>query len=865
MKRLLFILMISCFAGLWAEKIDLNTAFLKDLESLPITKEQAKDIYEYRQYISFFDTIYDLREIPSIDQATLLAIKPLVTVTKTTDLDESEQRREEIYYLIERLGSNEGSQEGFSDIWEDYLMTPQNLNEMSYTDILNMPNVSSIDAAAVMYRRAAGDTITDYRSLRSTTGLSHYGATNLRYYVYYLDQPTSQKVFMNYQFKLEDKSYDDDTKEMYREIFRNKDDKQDITHSYYGYFNMVDSEPAFTQKFRIRYGNNYKAGFINSNQRGEKATLDFSNIDNLKAYGSYEGRFDLLGTNMIKAFVGNYRVTFGEGLVMENTDYYNSRKTGQGFSKRILGISPDLSRSQEYALKGFALSLERKYTGFSFWFSNDKKDAIVYNLNKDDVIDSRDKDANGKYHVLSYVTSTTSFENDDMEKAEKYFNQALTSDIMLSPRKDVLDEKIIGGRWEISPMIGTHIGFSGYQAIYDNAYFVVYEPDSIAAFFIRDASNYNKWTMQNSEIQNLYKSLDYNNNIAKDYRQVLGMDWGTVVGNTSFQGEYAELSVDGKDLKIGDDPSALVTTAYTQFENFYFMTLYRDYDLDFDNPYSRSFSEHEKLDDTIIDKNAYCLTNPILGDLFINSAQAEAEKGFYFETRFRINNYFTLNRTYLDIWKRKSDGRNSIRFQGDLEYRPIYDFSFRLKYKNQTNRYDDFDDRGVSKTSEVSGIATSYLSNRDRLQIEYRYTKVWGPPYPYLTNNPEPGLDTIAESMTTMVGDFLRIDFTHNLNDKLRFRTGLGFWNGHGVSHWDFEDMEIDFMGEQGLKYWVVLQDKIANNLYLSMKLRAKYYKTDELVMRNWSNASLPDNVEDYYKNVNKDDYGFRLQLEWRY
>lgn len=865
MKRLLFILMIGFITVLWAGKIDLNNATLDELEKLPITKDQAKDIYEYRQYISFFENIYDLREIPSIDQKTLLAIKPLVIITKSTDLDESEERREEIYYLIERLGSNEGTQEGFSDIWEDFLMTPQNINQMSFNDVLNIPNVSPVDAAAVLKRTADGDTITDYRNLRSSTGLSFYGASNLRHYVYYKDDTTSQKIFMNYQLKYEDKSYDEDTREMYREIFRDKNVAlHDINHSYYGYFNMTDNQPAFTQKFRIRYQNNFKAGMINANQRGESSTIDFSNTDDLKAYAGYEGRFDLLGQNIVKAYVGNYRVTFGEGLVMENTDYYSSRKTGQGFSKRILGISPDISRSQEYALKGLAFSLENKYTSFAFWLSNDKKDAVVYDLNNDGVINSNDKDANGKYHLFSYVTSTTRFDNEDMEKAEIFFNESIASDIKLSSRKDVMDEKIIGGRWEISPVIGTHIGVSGYQTIYDNAYFRILPPDSIAAFLIRDASDYDKWNMPNAEINNFYTTLDYATNTAKDYRQIMGMDWRTVIGNTSIQGEYAELAINGNDLAIGDDPGAFLTSIYTQYENFNFLTLYRDYDLGFDNPYSRAFSEHERLDDTIIDKNNYCMTNPLLGDLFLNSAQAQAERGIYFETRYRFNKKFTLNRTYLDIWERKSDSRRSVRFQGDLEYRPINELSFRLKYKNQTNRYDDFDNRGVSKTSEVSGITTVYLSNRDRIQTEYRYTKVWGPPYPYLSNDPVPGDDTIAQSMTTMLGDFLRIDFTHNINDRLRFRTGLGYWNGHGVSHWDFEDMEIDFMGEQGLKYWVLLQNKIANNLYLSMKFRAKNYKTHELIMRTWSNDEI-NNEAVYYKRVAKDDYGVRLQLEWRY
>ncbi len=868
MKRLFLFLILMSLCLLYAEKIDLNSATLEQIQTLPISEQQAKDIYEYRQFIAFFKSIYDLRKIDSIDQETLLKLKPLVETSLYTDLDDTELRREELYYILERLGSQEGTQEGFSDIWEDYLLTPQNVNKMSYNDILNIPNLSPVDAAAIMKRTTQNDTITDYRNLRSTTGLSYYGASNIRYYVYYQDQPTKQKLFINYQLKYENKSYEDDTKENLREIFKDKNEAlHDLNHSYWGYFKLSQSNPAMLNKIRVRYNNNYKAGYMNFNLKGGNLLFDENLGDNLKDskfYAGYENQFDFYGNTTLKAYLGNYRVTFGEGLVMENTDYYSSRKTGHGFSKRILGITPDLSRTEEYALKGFALSLENPHSSFAFYYSKDKKDAIVYDYNGDGAINSQDKDADGKYHVLSYVTSTVRFDNADMEEAETLFNQNLSSKIKLSPRKDIMDETIYGGRWEVAPVIGSHIGFSTYQAIYDNAHFVICDPDTIAAYMIRDASNYGKWNAQSSEIQNMYSTL--NSNYKRDFRRVYGFDWRTVISNTSFSGEYAELSVNGGDLKIGDDPGALLMSAYTQFENFYFLTLYRHYDLDFDNPYSRGFSEHEKLDDTIIDKNPYTLTNPILADLYRNSAQGQAEKGFYFETRYKINTYFTLNRTYLDIWERLSDGRRTVRFQGDLEYRPIYALALKVRYKNQVNRYDDDADRGVSKTQEYILSSSAFLSNRDRINMSYMYAKTWGPPYPYLSNDPEasPDDDNSVQSQVLMTGDYIEMDYAHNLNELLRFRLGMGYWNCHGGSIWDWEDFEIDFMGEQGLKYWLLVQNKIANNLYFTMRFRAKYYKTNELEIRTWWNDNIP-NEEVYFRNVNKDDYSVRLQLDWRF
>ncbi|MDY6914963.1 MAG: helix-hairpin-helix domain-containing protein, partial [Candidatus Cloacimonadota bacterium] len=127
-KGFLVIFLFLFFSIIAAEMLDLNRATLEEIKQLPITEKQAEDIYNYRFYINFFKSIYDLREIPSIDQKTLLKLKPMVKISHYEIEDEAAKRREEIYYLIERLGSNEGLQEGMSDVWEDYLITPRNVN-----------------------------------------------------------------------------------------------------------------------------------------------------------------------------------------------------------------------------------------------------------------------------------------------------------------------------------------------------------------------------------------------------------------------------------------------------------------------------------------------------------------------------------------------------------------------------------------------------------------------------------------------------------------------------------------------------------------------------------------------------------------
>lgn len=903
MKRLLIIIVCLFPLLLGAQLVDLNTATLAELKGLPISDKQAEDIYSYREYVSFFTSIFDLRKIDSIDQPTLIKLRPLVIVSLYRESDDVTQRREEIMDMLDRYDSNEGASEGMADVWMDFLMTPQNVNTMHFDDLISLPNVSAIDATAILTRRARGDTIADMRDLRNTIGLSHYGYTNLRSFVYYREPPVRNRLYVDAQLQYFTRYLEEGVLDMMKEaILRNTGSgatgviaPNTRKYSYWGYFGLDEINPDVILKMRLRYGNMYKAGWMYYSAKGE-AVPDFAEIyggagvidikegrqvwRDSKIYAGYENpSIPLFGNSSLKVYLGNYRATYGEGLVMENTDFYSARKTGYGFGKRIMGITPDLSRTQEYALRGAAMEYKNPYFGAAFFVSSDKKDAMVY-MERDSVETSPgvyqylnsshpQVGPNGKYNIFSYVTPSIRFNNDELAAAETFFNSELPQGdpytvpyINLAPRTDIMDEKLWGTHLQVTPFIGTKLGFTTYTALYDNVNFIVPKGDALRNLLIRDSYDYTKYKYIDTEIAGLYSTKT--SSYERDFRRVLGFDWMTVLGNTSFQGEYAELTVTGKDTKLGDDPKAFIASVYTQFENLYLLTLYRNIDLDFDNPYSNAFGEHARFDDTMFDKYVYTLTNPLLSDLWQQSSQAQPEKGIYFETRYKFNRYYTIGRSYLDIWERMSDHRRTARFQSELEFRPLYQLGLRARYKNQINRYDDFADRAVSKTNEYTIAVRTFLSNRGFLELEYRYNTVWGPPYTSLSNTAAQGSNTMAAASVLMNGDYIGVNYTHHFNKNLYMQGSFIFWYGHSISHWDWEDMEIDFMGNKGCKSWIAIHSRISPNVYMSLKFRNKTYQDLEIFLRKY-NEAYPAQQDNYFQRVQHSENTIRLQLDYRF
>ncbi len=812
-----------------SNQLDLNNCSFQEIKQLPVSGELAHKIYEYREYKDYYKTIYDLLYVKGMTQEKFEELKPLIYIVKSKEIDTETERLDRIYYLIERQDTEEGFQEGTSDEWVDFLISPLNINKMSELDILNFPNVSPIDAVAISKKLKLSGRISSQRSLRNVSGLSNYAYRNLRNFVNYRDVGSPYKFHFTYHLTFDTFPY-----------YTEEEDSEILTQRYNDI--ALTTYPGIYSKLRLRWGNKIKIGILTNRNPGDHT--EFSTFE--KGFVAYNDlKFGRLFT-IDKIVVGNYKVAFGQGLVMENGEYYSPRKTGFGFSKRILGLIGDTSKTDEFALKGFATEFTFGRVHGTGFYSQDKKDAI---LNSDGT-------------VMTMVINRPYYTDEEIEEANAaYLEQG--SQTFINNVNDQLEETIVGGHLQFDIAPGTNIGVTAYEAQYDK-YFKPLAREDFGDLILDDyQGDYEEKLEQeaNNEIFSLYSSTDYGK-----YRRVYGFDFQTVINNMVIQGEYGTMN---------NDSDAVLVSSYIQYDSLYLLAMYRNYDMHYDNPYMRAFSEKKRFDDTFFEKYAYMLKDPLTyPNIYIFSPWNQPEEGIYLETRYQISRKLTITRMYIDVWRRKSDSRQSMRFQGELEYKPIFPVRIKLKHKYLINKLDNELARSVSKTRETTIKLQGSLSNHDRIEFEYFHSQTWLPPYPYLSNNADPNIDNLPTGSQLLWGDSYTVNYTHNFKQGLSMKGAVTYWDcPGGGSLWDWEDTRIDFLDFQGVKYWFVLSDRISQNLSVRFKFWYKKTLAQEKEVRTWWNADTNDpdfpdinaSKYPYLSSVGGVQTAFKLSLFWRF
>lgn len=841
------------------QRVDLNGASVPQLVDLGLPLGVAEAVVDHRTYVAYFNSLFDLLQVPGMTPELLARIRNRIEVapvfeTARREQEEEERRAGELNYLVQRLLAEEGANEGLVDAYVDQIKDPRDINQMSYFDLVFYQNVSPVDALAILHERRMSGRIESARQLRAAQGLSYWGFRNLRDFVRY-DDPARRRLALDYQFRIYNTPYvlDDadileenilgDTQglsESEAENFRNFE-----RNTYAGRLAVNTSDPAMTQKLRLSFGQHWRAGALVHRNLAED---DWA--ETWKGYVAAEKlppRKTPLGTFQLhSAVLGSYTATFGQGLILENSDFFMPRRTGIGFGVRSVGVHPDISRTEEFALRGGAAEASLGPVRGSFLYSRDRKDAI---LNSD-----------GSFH--SYIRMAPRLSDDLLEgirddiSAGVFAGRGDTS--AFYAMRDVMDETVTAGNVRVLLAPTVYVGATGLNIrsrnrVFDTPLADRWNPD--ATEIVLDPGRIED---RDAEIGGAYNSLALG-----DYRRVWGAEGAAVWRNVALGTEYAKLetatSGNTWDRIFAAGPEAFVAQGYVQYENLNALALYRDYDVGYDNPYSRGFSEDTRYEGTILDGNAFRLRNPYWAQLSRYLPQPKAERGWYFNARYQFSRPLILSGLEYDTWTRKADDADLRRFVVRLEYRPTFPIRLRVRHSD-SGRHDQRPDdiRGYHAwDTRVELIAN--LSQYDQIRFMYSTANVTFAERGRLSG-PASGGDVTGD--TTAVrgepGQAVQAAFTHNINDFLSFTFSTQVYDGF---LYNYEDNEFSVMDGRGFRNWFLMRSRLSDRLSWRFKWTNDHQVTKTYVdFRDFGNLVPPTPDT---SNAPDSRSWFRLQLDY--
>ncbi len=796
------------------EQLDLNQASFEEIMKLPISIEDARAIWEHREYISYFNSVYEIRALPGFTQVEFDKIKPLVKIVSVPVDDEELRRANEIYYRIRNWEAEEGASEALVDYWIDLAKDPVNINSASYWDIANLQQLSPPDAAAI-YNYTRRNQIERRTQLRNVPGLTYWGYYNARNFVRYDEPPATGGPRGSYQYRVYNTFVLFDVEEILREDRNLADGAYD---SWWDRLGLDYMGPAYQHKVRTRWRQDIRAGALVYHGLGGG-----DDIDAFKLHVEIKNR-QLGPLHFDSIILGSYQVGFGQGLVMQNTDYFKSRNSGFGWDKRYIGILGDISPTQEYQLAGIATEIDVGPTRTILFYSDDWKDAVL----------NPDGSAN------QYIIMTPRIDNSTLEAGG------------LRPMRDVLHEQLYGANFKYIFGPGTWVGLSGYEARYNKYFKAAYDPDGASdVTWIVDDDNEDNLAAIDSEYFSTYTSPG-------KFRRVYGLEYQWVHENFSFAGEYAGLDADGDLFKFKDDPKALVLNGYASYSNLTLLALYRDYDVEFDNPYNRGFAEYRRFKGTILE-DPYYLTDPLYSLMSVHSATPQAERGLYLNSRFRVSHKMTPSIEF-DVWERKADGADYGRVLLRLRYQPIYNIVMNLRQKWQ----------GRLGTDWLTPMSYEQVETRFRLEyrlskfdeVEFLLARSWikWPPRPRLSDNVEADGGHPEIGLAAMPSYAIGGAVTHNFNEFLRVTASLIYYDGF---LWIFEDGQFTVRDSKSLRYWIAISDRISDHLAIRFRWTNDHANPLTYVDAREYNENPTGNPEPDGWYVRDDINTFRLQLDY--
>ena len=799
---------------LYAEPLDINNADMDEILGLEIREEVQLALIQYLEEAGPIESFYDLSEVEALTPADLAQLKSLISIFPKRN--ENISRLRDNYRQVERWTSQEGATEGLIELWLERLAEPININTASYEDIISFQNVTPVDAVAIIKLREQIGEFRYQRALRNAIGLSYYGYRNLRDFVRFDDQDQGQWHLWYTTVLKTIPSTNSTDEELTNPIVKNY--PPDLVHK-------LSFSNSRHWKFGLAYNRHLGETdryFADSDIPEVKAALTLSDID-------------LGPIQLDRIILGSFNVTFGQGVVMENTDFRSPRRSGYGWQKRVPGIFTDLSRSQEYAFRGIGIQgrVLNKLVLMAFASKNDR-DAV---LNNDGT---------------SFTSLISLYPRQDVGILDSLSNPILNT----------VQEVTYGGliRYEFRP--GTFIGLSSYESLYDKEL----RPEPLLSVIATDSRYQYLSSIGNaadSEIEAMYASSSTSPlwSDAMSHRRVMGLEFNTVIQNLAIQGELGILDKDGNLEVTAADPKALILSAYLQFDNLNLLMLYRDADLAFDNPYQRSFSNYQRYKSTIFE-DEYYLIDPIYAHLYMSAAQPQAERGVYLSSRYQMHRRFVVS-TDFDTWTRVADGSNYHRTKVRLEYRPTFNYRINLSHKWQKRgNFNLFSPTGYTNIETIIRSRLR-LSKFNELSVQYTNTRTTFDPRKRLVIDLNEGVNYSSDVGNAMSpSEALNFAVTHNINDRFRIKTAVTAYKGF---IWTFEDTDFRVFNslEGNLRYWISSYTRLGDH----WSMRMKYSYDTGLPTSNYAYQSANDGSREVKTDIiswsNKSD--FRFQLDYAF
>ena len=754
--RIITIALLLTVAVLAVEQVELTSNDCSRLEELPITESQREVICQKMRFGGGFESVYDLLDLGVFTPEEFERIKPLVSVGKVAAGQTPLDRIDSLYFRVGNWLTGESVSDEVVDEWIDAIRDRPVLSELSYRDLVGFQNVAPTDAIALMRHRKDIGIIKDRRQLRSVSGLSARGYVSVRSYIGYGEPAPISWLTGGYA---------------------------------QGRFggNLGETEPYSTIKLRFNNGP-ISEGVRFSKGVGEGVKHDnWANPFDYPDAKFYAGltRYQLGPLNIRHLVLGDYAVGFGEGITVNTGDYFSPRRSGTGFDIRRLGAYSDLSASQTYAFRGAALEFNWKSLEPTVFFSHRDKDAIYY----------------GDSVFAGLLPGVTDWE-------------------------DKVNETVLGGDFTVSPFLNLRLGVTGYYAKYDR----VWDPYPGAIIDPEYLPNGG-----NPKVSEVDAELFYATS-RQDYRSAVGLHGLWAIGNLALSAEYSEVVRDSNisfdwltdgsidtvrgdatsPLPFGDDPHALVAKAQLTTNRLNALALYRYYDLGFDNPYNRGFSEYTRYKGSLVEDD-YRLVNTSYVSLAEDNPCPMAEEGLYLELYGRPFRQLSCTVEF-DAFKRLSDMAEYRRIVLKSNWYANNNLTFRLWRKWQGRASENYLTPTSFTVDEIRLTAETRLSGYSRLGFTVIHSYLKNPPRPQFYSDADPLGSDIYEGSVVDPSDGVMLNAEVNVTEHLNI-------SGQGIVYrgwlWNFEDNEFAELESEtdAMRWWIAISDRLVENLSITTKL----------------------------------------------